>query len=425
MIVIGEKYLVEDIEYVFSDKFDRFLIIEDWSKIIDLIFLHRKEAVICVKERKKFISYAKAYDVHANTDFYFAETFFELLNEDDFDNASLFKRVYNAKHRKYCVCDKSLCNCEITHSGDVYLCCSSYINAPIGSIKQSSLHTCWNSTTAKILRLSTLNGTFCFCSKEKCQYVKECVENTPMPKLKMSDYPIYLNIAIDNSCNLACKSCRKTREFATPQEIEERMLLAEKIENEVWDKVPYLYIAGNGEAFLSQVYLELLLHNKSHTFPGQLTILTNGLLFDNTVFDSIKIKFPNINMMISIDAATDRTYNQLRGGNFGILKDKLKEIALKRKNNDIQSLGYRFVVQIENYLEMEDFISLAKDNAADFVDFIRLVKCDAFSEDYFLKNSLLDYDGRLKEEYHEWFSNELYKGKNIFLDSSYRIDENA
>jgi len=97
------------------------------------------------------------------------------------------------------------------------------------------------------------------------------------------------------------------------------------------------------------------------------SLLTNGLMFKE-----FSPRIPHIienltELGISIDGASKETYEKLRlGGSWEKIRSNLEFISeLKKKHNFIFRL--HFVVQKDNYHEMEDIISLGKKYKADRV----------------------------------------------------------
>ena len=60
--------------------------------------------------------------------------------------------------------------------GDVFACCPSWLDTPMGNLDDSSVAEVWNSTAAVAIRESILDGSFRFCSRERCPSLNTVTE---------------------------------------------------------------------------------------------------------------------------------------------------------------------------------------------------------------------------------------------------------
>jgi len=68
-----------------------------------------------------------------------------------------------------------------------------------------------------------------------------------------------------------------------------------------------------------------------------------------------------VKFFISIDASDKETYEKLRrGAKWEILCENMNFVSELRKNNAIERLQLNFVIQNENYNQMEKFIDLGR-----------------------------------------------------------------
>ena len=98
-------------------------------------------------------------------------------------------------------------------NGDVHVCCPDWLPISIGNIFQDTGDEIWNSPIAHEIRSSIVDGSFRYCSRLSCS---EIVNRKLLPAIhdgfnlatSIHLYPKRVILAYDNSCNLACPSCR-------------------------------------------------------------------------------------------------------------------------------------------------------------------------------------------------------------------------
>lgn len=308
---------------------------------------------------------------------------------------------------------------EFSYGGGLYCCCISWVDLPFGNITSLDPDTVWNSIVAKIFRLSIINKTFSFCKKGSCKILPKNFEYDPsyvsdLYNLNVTE-PTNIIVSIDKSCNLKCKSCRN--EFYTKISKDEKIILYQKehIKKSHWlSKASVLVFAGMGEVFLSKVYQELL-YDTENLRRNFVHILSNGILFNEKAWEKLYSRYKNIDVSISIDAATEKTYKLLRGGDWNTLLKNLQMLSKRRRENKIGKFRLSFVVQMCNYKEMELFVKIAEDLNVDEVRFQRILDSGSYSKEEFKKVSILDENGFLKNEVVEVLKNPVFNKKIVDL----------
>ena len=430
MVAIGDKPHLYDFITMFSGKIDFVPVeVERVENLNHQICKNKGNMILCFStDAVKKIE--NKYTLLHGRDYLRALDFSHMLDDEGpllgrKKNSELFELIFNSEHGVFSPCNHPTYNAEITKEGYLYPCCSALFSECIGKVEHNTLYHEWHSTRNRLINLSVNNGTLAFCSEEKCYYKQRSEQLKFQYKpMFMSDGPVNLNIAIDESCNYCCRSCR-TQRINTKHSLQlQDKQFGEFIEDSYWNLVPNIFIAGDGEAFYSKLYREMLTRKRwnNEKFSGLHTILTNGSLYNDSFVDDVLKKFPKINMMISIDAATKSTYERLRkGGQFENLCSKLEQIKAARMSGKIGRLVFRFVVQIDNYTEMDAFVKFGKKYAADMVDFTRLVRSDSIGNEEYEKMSLLDSKGKIKPKYIEWFSNPIFYNGYVNIDPAFRI----
>jgi len=253
----------------------------------------------------------------------------------------------------------------IDKRGSCYACeCQSWLPQSIGNLQIKSLKKIIGSDMHQHLQSSIEDQTYRYCNEHQCSYIRggrlmdSNATNTQ-----------HLRLAIDDSCNLRCPSCRIGMVFHKegPQ-FNLGLRLADKI-NQWLQNYPHpvqVHIGSDGDPFASHVY-RYFMENTPERDNIKYSILTNGLMFKefsprvNKVIRNIK------ELGISIDGASKDTYERLRlGGRWDKINENLEHIADLKVRHGF-SLKLHFVVQKENYHEMCEIVKLGQKYKADRV----------------------------------------------------------
>jgi hypothetical protein len=96
----------------------------------------------------------------------------------------------------------------IDKNSDCFLCfCDGFLPIPIGKILDfDTIEDLFNSQTAKIIQTDVNDRKFTWCAVEHCGIVdRNMVSYSPL------DIGYYMSLNLDESCNLACPSCRREK----------------------------------------------------------------------------------------------------------------------------------------------------------------------------------------------------------------------
>lgn len=251
-------------------------------------------------------------------------------------------------------------------------CCPAWLNdnafnVDIDYSRDTALYG-WN-VIFKHFKSSILNGSYYYCSK-KCP-VKISMDNDEFPSLDIFNpviynevtstnkhyYPPILNLSYDVTCNLACKSCRMSI-IKTPNELVTNRF---KYYLEMIHEAKELVIAGDGDAFASPHYFSLLQSDLTDIAPNlsKIKLQTNGILFTESNYRKIHDNNKKLitEISISIDAACEETYKNIRGADFNILCNNLKFIKTIRASSPFN-------------IKMQSNYTISKHNISDVVSFI-------------------------------------------------------
>lgn len=263
----------------------------------------------------------------------------------------------------------------------IMCCCPSWLNAPYNEFTEYVPETSsgylkidevWNSNRMVKLRKSVVDGTYSYCNLNKCaSYLSnkldplpyKAIESIRQKNYKLNYPPITIHTAIDRACNLRCPTCR-LKLNPLPNTKTENWL-----ESVLNSGIECLNFNGSGEAFKNPYFLNLMINFKKEEYPNlkKIDIITNGTLLNSTMWISLSKDFKSIinSVMVSVDAATEKTYKKIRlGGNFQILMKNIKFLGDLRRKGEIKELSLAFVVQKSNIHELSDFSKLAIDVGA-------------------------------------------------------------
>jgi MoaA/NifB/PqqE/SkfB family radical SAM enzyme len=222
-----------------------------------------------------------------------------------------------------------------------------------------------------LLQGSVSDGTYRYCNEHQCPHV---LSLRPHEKAPGEQHVKNIRLAIDDSCNLRCPSCRTKMIFHTEgSRYRTGIALANSI-NDWLQTVEHdlmVHIGSDGDPFASHVYRHFM--TNTPVKPNlNYSLLTNGLMFKE-----FHTKIPHVmqnlsKLGVSIDGATKQTYEQLRlGGKWDKIMEALECMSeLKKKNNFYFAL--HMVVQQDNWHEMEIMLGLAESLGADRMYFNKI-----------------------------------------------------
>jgi len=269
---------------------------------------------------------------------------------------------------------------DIQENGNCAMCCSQWMpRFSIGNVLTDGVTALdiFKNDRSAAARQSMLDGSFKYCDLVKCPLIsgdrlskkeeaaaigentKAAVETGAL----VYDYPSFVLLAFDQSCNLSCPSCRA-------HVITEKLDMQTKKESLIGTsimpllkKAKILNINPAGEIFVSRPLRRLLSKLNSKDFPDlRLHIISNGTLFNQREWD----KFPGIHDMvdtvrISTDGATKATFETMRrGGRWETFLENLQFLAELHRSGVYPQFWLSFTYQIENFREMPAFVDMCK-----------------------------------------------------------------
>ena len=253
----------------------------------------------------------------------------------------------------------------IDKQGSCYACeCQSWLPQSIGNLQIKSLGEIINSDMHQHLQDSIKDGTYRYCNENQCSYIK-----SRAILHGGSDRVRNLRLAIDDSCNLKCPSCRKSMIFHKQGSAYNLGIrLSNKINNWLRQQEHgiQVHMGSDGDPFASHVYRHFMEHTPKRD-NIKYSILTNGLMFKE-FHARVPYVISNLKeLVVSIDGATKHTYERLRlGGRWEKVLEGLECMAEQKHKHGFRFILH-FVVQKDNYHEMEQIIDLGEQYGADRV----------------------------------------------------------
>ena len=454
----------EDFEYLFPNIKIKNYIVDDNKRVynkktcIKLNKLKKDKTliVICDRKNEKTTKKLNKLGFIENKNYMYLEDFGTILDKPiqkkSAETINKFKKTYNIELGNYSIknsqllkkmiyteqehnldCHEPFRYAQIEPNGLIYPCCPVLIDEPLGSILFDSPKNIWNSTRAKLIRLSIINKTYAFCNLEYCR-LKDINEATSERdnSLIASKIPEYTVISYDQSCNLKCRSCR-TCNINNNSSDKHQILnstITKKLLNSSWlNKTKQLVMATQGEVFFSNTYKNILFSKKLKNL-NTLIIHTNATLLSPKKLNKLcehceKQNIKCLILNVSVDSANKETYEKLRcGANFDILKKNLTGISQARKEGKFYTINMITVLQRDNYEELPDIAKFAIELGFDRLDVQLISNWGTFTNEEFKKISMMDENGRILPELQKILRDPIFKSEKIeFVGSVFKREK--
>tara|TARA_R110000782_G_scaffold227023_1_gene313816 strand:+ start:303 stop:1298 length:996 start_codon:yes stop_codon:yes gene_type:complete len=255
----------------------------------------------------------------------------------------------------------------IDKTGSCFACeCTAWLPQSIGNLQVRGLSNIIGSLMHRELQTSIQDGSYRYCNQAQCSYLKKgrFYEQT-QTEIK------HIRLAIDDSCNLKCPSCRKGMIFHKQgAQFDLGIKLADRV-NE-WlhghERNIQVHIGSDGDPFASHVYRHFMEKTPKRE-NIKYSILTNGLMFKE-----FHTKVPTImnnlqELGVSIDGASKDTYEKLRlGGKWEKIIEGMECMAEQKQKNNFK-FTMHMVVQKDNWHELEAMLELGHTYGVDMVYF--------------------------------------------------------
>jgi len=310
---------------------------------------------------------------------------------------------------------------ELEENGSAFACCPAWLPTPMGNLKHRSLDELWNGHAMQKIRESIYDGSFRYCRHDRCPRI----QNDSLQSLEEGEQeadiglavknrsvvldtpPVLLNLCNDRSCNLFCPSCRTERiNFHAGPEYQSRLDLQKRLLEPYLNGPPEqaftLSVTGSGDPFASKVFREQLFALDGRRYPNmRINLQTNGVLLTPKTWRRMHAIHENIEtVFLSIDAATELTYNiTRRGGHWDTLMENCRRLREFRESGQLKYLRFDFVVQLANYTEMPTFVELSRAMGADGAYFSRLLDWGTWPRKEFLQQCVWETSHPLYQDF--------------------------
>jgi MoaA/NifB/PqqE/SkfB family radical SAM enzyme len=288
----------------------------------------------------------------------------------------------------------------IDKMGSCYLCeCTSWLPQSAGNLHIQSLNDILNSSVTKTLQNSITDGSYRYCNNKQCSYLLDGRnDSVPWNDTKPTKQIKHIRLAIDDSCNLSCPSCRTKQQFEKDRfQLRKRYSLADKIIEYVKTQTHTIniHLGSDGDPFASLIYRYFVKAIK-HLPNVRFTMQTNGLLIKKMYQRHIELFEKLDTLNISIDGASKETYELLRrGGSYKKIIENLETVKAIKLKHSFKFILH-FVVQRENYHEMDNMIQLAELYGADRLWFNRITNWNTYNN--FIDVDVLDHRNTQHEQ---------------------------
>jgi radical SAM protein with 4Fe4S-binding SPASM domain len=195
----------------------------------------------------------------------------------------------------------------------------------------------------------------------------------------LTSFPPLVQVSTGCKCNLRCAFC--TERSSRTNSVYDNLSLEEFIP--LTDALPYastVHLNGWGEPLFNPEYKRIFKHITEHYSGIRIHLSTNGTLL-GPAWRKRFVKYGNLSMNVSINAATRETYHQVVGKDlFEKLIDNLTSFRDMREAAgiiDTTNFSCSFVVMKQNLEEMPRFVDLAatlRANRVQFMDLMLLTK---------------------------------------------------
>lgn len=353
------------------------------------------------------------------------------LADHDISNSEMLKKMIYTDSTHSLNCIEPFRTAIIDSEGFVWNCCPGSAEQHIGNIIHKKPEEVWNSTRAKLFRLSIINKTYAFCNLNLCRLCDTDLGKDRLEHLRVSKCPEYTVIAFDKTCNLKCKSCRKCSINFNKDQVREKLCndMSKKLFSAGWfNNSKQLVMSTQGEVFFSKIYQDILFSNKLYGVKA-LIIHTNGTLLSPEKLDQLCEQTTNNNtecltINISVDSIDEETYQDLRpGGNMKILKRNLEYISKARQEWKVDFVSIVVVLQKANYKELPAIAKYMIDLKFDQLDVQTITNWGTYTDEEFEDVCMYDKNGKPKPELVEVLKDPIFNSKDIdFVGNVFRTE---
>lgn len=181
-------------------------------------------------------------------------------------------------------------------------------------------------------------------------------------------FPYTISLNLDDACNYACPTCRKSfikQLYAITQEDADKIV-------DIIKHVSKIVLSGSGEFFATRNYDRILSHDLTeNSILKEISFFTNASMFTETNWNKINETNKKLikEIRVSIDAATEETYRTVRSAiSWPRVLENLKYMnTLKEKYGF--TISSNFTISKYNISDVSKFYDFAVEHGIDTVLF--------------------------------------------------------
>lgn len=249
-------------------------------------------------------------------------------------------------------CNRPFKTVSISGNGECFICiCDAWLPASVGKITDfTKLEDIWNNSKSKILQQDIQDKKYTYCAVKHCGIIYNDI----------IDEKYYINVALDDSCNIACPSCRThIKNYTSGPVFDERLGQVKHFVDLLNNfSEPFnILLSGSGDVLASKIMRPLVLNwqPKEHQ---EITLFTNGLLMKKMLPKTEFVNHVN-SFWISVDAGTKEIYeNVRRPATYEKMRENLDWLAENRRSD--QEVILKFTLSAENVTDLLAFSEMCK-----------------------------------------------------------------
>ena len=287
--------------------------------------------------------------------------------------SEMINRLLNSEKITDWECEYYEKSCRLQRDGSVGFCMNTpWLSPSNGNAFLESLSEIKSSIRTKLIEISIMKGTYCFCNTNRCAPIR----NSGFEFEEHHSYSTAI-AAFDKTCNLHCESCRNKTYIDNSLKVK---FLARYFCEEMIPIAEIVNLAGDGEALFSPNYLKIL---EEIDNEKKLLVLTNGTKAEKTIVDMLSNKTcGKIGYSISVDSSDKETYEMLRrSAKFDELVENLTYLSKQVHEGKIKFIAFNYVISKKNINQIVEFVRFAEKMGALAVNFTMLGNWGTFSEE--------------------------------------------
>lgn len=175
-------------------------------------------------------------------------------------------------------------------------------------------------------------------------------------KTILESFPTVLFVELTQNCNLNCRMCRSSKGYQKSLNMHEAIFT--KLKKELFPFASIVDLRGWGESTILKKFQGYLL--ESSILVPKIRLVTNALAINRQLWQILMEK--RVNVVISVDAASEKTMNLLERGEFSRLIESLNIGTRERdKINKSGVIYFNTVLSSLNLSELPEIVKLAAD----------------------------------------------------------------